>query len=79
MAKSKQLSTGPKTLEGKARSSQNSTKHGLTTAIPSNDAEKALVASYIKELVEYYEPASPLEKLQIERIAICRAKLANLY
>lgn len=79
MAKSKQLSTGPKTREGKLRSSQNSIKHGLTSTIPSNDAEKVLVASYTKELVDYYDPQSPLEKLQIERIAVCRAKLAYLY
>jgi hypothetical protein len=72
-------SGGPKTLEGKARSSKNATSHGLTSVAPSNPNEKALVDSYSKELIEYYKPESPLEQLQIRRIAICRAKLAYLY
>jgi hypothetical protein len=72
-------SGGPKTLQGKARSSKNATSHGLTSVAPSNPNEKALVDSYSKELIEYYKPGSPLEQLQIQRIAICRAKLAYLY
>ena len=72
-------SGGPKTVQGKARSSKNATSHGLTSISPSNSNEKALVDSYSKELIEYYKPESPLEKLQIQRIATCRAKLAYLY
>jgi hypothetical protein len=72
-------SGGPKTLQGKARSAKNATSHGLTSMAPSNSNEKALVDSYSKELIEYYKPESPLEQLQIRRIAICRAKLAYLY
>lgn len=72
-------SGGPKTLQGKARSSKNATSHGLTSVAPSNSNEKALVDSYSKELIEYYKPGSPLEQLQIQRIATCRAKLAYLY
>ena len=72
-------SGGPKTLQGKARSSKNATSHGLTSISPSNSNEKALVDSYSKELIEYYKPESPLEQLQIQRIATCRAKLAYLY
>jgi len=72
-------SGGPKTAHGKARSSKNATSHGLTSLAPSNSNEKALVDSYSKELIEYYKPESPLEQLQIRRIAICRAKLAYLY
>jgi hypothetical protein len=30
-------------------------------------------------LVSHYKPQSPLENLQIQRIALCRAKLAKLY
>jgi hypothetical protein len=72
-------SGGPKTLEGKSRSSKNATSHGLTSMAPSNSNEKALVDAYSKELIEYYKPESPLEQLQIQRIATCRAKLAYLY
>ena len=53
-------SGGPKTLQGKARSSKNATSHGLTSVAPSNPNEKALVDSYSKELIEYYKPESPL-------------------
>ena len=72
-------SGGPKTVQGKARSSKNATSHGLTSLAPSNPNEKALVDSYTQELTDYYKPESPLEQLQIRRIAICRAKLAYLY
>jgi len=78
MAQAKR-SSGPKTLEGKSRSSKNATSHGLTSMVPINSNEKALVDSYSKELIEYYKPDSPLEQLQIQRIATCRAKLAYLY
>jgi len=72
-------SGGPKTAQGKARSSKNATSHGLTSMVPSNSNEKALVDSYTQELTDYYKPESPLEQLQIWRIAMCRAKLAYLY
>lgn len=72
-------SGGPKTIQGKSRSSKNATSHGLTSMLPSNSNEKALVDSYSEELIEYYKPESPLEQLQIQRIATCRAKLAYLY
>jgi hypothetical protein len=72
-------SGGPKTVEGKSRSSKNATSHGLTSMAPSNSNEKALVDAYSRELIEYYKPESPLEQLQIQRIATCRAKLAYLY
>ena len=70
---------GPKTATGKARSSKNATSHGLTSMVASNSNEKALIDSYSKELIDYYKPQSPLELLQIQRIATCRAKLAYLY
>ena len=38
-------SGGPKTLEGKSRSSKNATTHGLTSMVPANSNEKALVDS----------------------------------
>jgi len=37
-----------------------------------------MVDDFVKELTNYYKPHSPLEVLQIQRIALCRAKLAKL-
>lgn len=70
-------STGPKTKAGKAISALNSTSHGLTSnrALPD---EIQMIDDFVKELTAYYKPQSPLEVLQIQRIAFCRAKLAKL-
>lgn len=78
MAQGKKMG-GPKTEQGKARSSKNATSHGLSSMLPSNSNEAALISSFSQELIDYYNPQSPLERLQIQRIAICRAKLAYLY
>jgi len=72
-------SGGPKSAIGKAKSSQNAIKHGITSSIATSLNEQALIDSFTKELDDFYDPQSPLEKLQIQRIAICRAKLAKLY
>lgn len=70
-------STGPISKQGKARASLNAVKHGLTSSriLPE---EKEIVDSYVRELVDYYKTQSPLELLQIQRIAFCRAKLQRL-
>jgi hypothetical protein len=70
---------GPKTTKGKARSSGNAKIHGLTSKLPADAKEKALVEAYDHELIDHYKPKSPLEILQIERIADVRAKLQYLY
>jgi hypothetical protein len=70
---------GPKTAVGKARSASNAKIHGLTSKLPADAQEKALIEAYAKELIDHYKPKSPLEILQIERIALCRAKLQYLY
>ena len=72
-------SGGPKTARGKSIASKNSTTHGLTSKQASSADERALVQSYTEELLDYYAPHSPLERMQIERIAICKAKLSRLY
>jgi len=41
--------------------------------------QEDLVERYEHELTAYYKPESPLEKLQIQRIAVCRTKLDALY
>ena len=79
MATKSRRSGGPNSKIGKDKSSQNSLKHGLTATKPSSEFEKNLMANFIAELTDFYQPQSPLEKLQIERIALARAKLARLY
>lgn len=79
MATKSRRSGGPISKIGKDKSAQNSLKHGLTAVTPSSEFEKNLMANFIAELTDFYQPQSPLEKLQIERIALARAKLARLY
>jgi len=73
----KAKSTGPKSAAGKAKSSQNAVSHGLTSNRVMPD-EIRMVEEFTQELTHYYKPESPLEVLQIQRIAFCRAKLAKL-
>jgi len=44
-----------------------------------DDEERELISELTKELLDFYQPQSPLEIMQLERIALCRAKLARLY
>ena len=64
-----QKSSGPRTEEGKARSSRNHLSHGFTSAamvIPGEDPEeyKALLADLLGE----YQPATPTEQIYVERM-----------
>jgi len=76
-AKKTVRSTGPKSEQGKAKSSLNAVRHGLTSSRVLPD-EIEMVEAFVLELSEHYRPQSPLEVLQIQRIAFCRAKLAKL-
>jgi hypothetical protein len=70
---------GPQTAGGKQASSRNSLVHGATSNNVVNADQKALVERYEHELTSYYKPESPLEKFQIQRIALCKVKLDALY
>lgn len=70
-------STGPKTTAGKAKSSMNALSHGLTSERVMPDEVK-MVQEFTQALTDFYKPESPLEVLTIQRIALCRAKLAKL-
>ena len=76
---SKKSGGGPRTAKGKGISSQNALVHGATSNNVVSDGQKILVEQYVQELTTYYHPESPLEKLQIQRIALCKAKLDALY
>ena len=75
----KKSSGGPKTAKGKRASSQNALVHGATSNNVVSPDQKTLVERYEHEFTAYYKPDSPLEKLQIQRIALCKAKLDALY
>lgn len=70
---------GSKSPGGRQASSQNAKKHGLSLERASDPAERELVQIYLDELLDYYSPQSPLERMQLERVALCRAKLARQY
>jgi hypothetical protein len=74
-----QLSTGPKTPEGRARVAQNRTTHGLagrSVLIPGEDprAFQTLLAKLTLELV----PGNSAEQFLIERIAQAEWKLSRI-
>ena len=71
-----QKSTGPKTAEGKARSSLNAVKHGLAAqqlVLPNEDSEayKAVVQVWIEAL----QPADTAEMALVERAAMADWRL----
>lgn len=67
-----QLSTGPKTVAGKAASSKNALKHGLcatehvTTATESPEE----FAEFRAGLFEHYKPFGPIEAMLTDRLAV---------
>jgi hypothetical protein len=67
-------STGPRTPEGKASSSQNSRKHGFAassfTVVRLEDIDE--VAHLRADLVAAYQPVNSQELFALERMAICQ-------
>jgi len=65
-----QHSTGPRTDEGKERSSLNAIKHGLTSQailLPTEDA--AAYEQHVREHITAYHPQDPIEKQLVQLIA----------
>lgn len=66
-----QMSTGPRSATGKARSSRNALKHGLTavtwTVLPDENAGQ--YTALLDRLTEDLAPANEVERLLVERIA----------
>jgi hypothetical protein len=77
-------STGPKTPEGKARSSQNAVKHGLLARqILINDDDPNEKAEefdrLLSDLVDELQPQGRLQSLCVQRIAVCYWRLRRAY
>ena len=70
-------STGPRSPEGKARSAQNSRKHGFTaSAFPVVRLEEIdEVARLREDAIAVYQPANSQELFAIERIALAQQAL----
>jgi len=69
-AEKKSRATGPRTPEGKARSSQNATRHGLAgriVVLPSEDMN--LFIEFSKEIVDSLRPRTPVERELAQTIA----------
>ena len=63
-------STGPKTLSGRARSSMNAGKHGLTArTVVINEEDPAQFEALCQAFEEEFEPRSIMERELVERLA----------
>jgi hypothetical protein len=74
-----QLSTGPKTTEGKAKVSHNAVKNGLTGAtvlLPSDDA--ALYELHVSNTIAIWAPATHREQLLVQSIADTEWRLQRI-
>src|ERR1017187_9258458 len=73
-------STGPRSPEGKARSAQNSRKHGFTastfTVVRLEDLDE--VARRRDDLIAVYQPVNSQELFAIERIALAQQTLLRV-
>jgi hypothetical protein len=77
-----QLSTGPRTEEGKAKSSLNAMKHGLTAThllIPTESADD--FEAHAASLRAHFAPADPLRSLLVDQLiaAAWRLRRARLF
>src|SRR5271166_2849305 len=71
-----QLSTGPKTEEGKSRSRRNAVKHGvLVSALLITEGQGAEDPAEFDELLgglrQDFAPVGALEEMLVEKIAVC--------
>jgi len=74
-----QKSTGPRTDEGKARSSLNAVKHGLTAQtalLNGEDAEE--LRTFAESFEKHLRPMGPLQKILVQRIIAIGWKLRRV-
>jgi hypothetical protein len=75
-----QLSTGPRTPEGRAATRMNALKHGLTAhQIVVVDETPEDFENFIGEIFSALKPADPVEVRLAERIAVCAWRLRRSY
>src|ERR1700757_3268620 len=73
-------STGPKTGEGKARSSMNALRHGLTAAQAVLPHENEDDYEKIREgMLESYAPENPAEQALVEELVIAYWRLMRMH
>ena len=78
MTNNNKNSNGPKTDEGKATSSRNSTTHGLTARRWLNVNEQSLYDETIKNLIVDFDPQTSIEKMLIIKMAECSVRLMRI-
>ena len=69
---------GPKTNEGKAISSRNSTTHGLTSKRWISPEEQSLYDETVKEFMVDFDPQTHIEKVLVSKLAECRVRLMRI-
>ena len=75
MTNNNKNSNGPKTDEGKAISSRNSTTHGLTARRWLDINEQSLYDETVKNLIVDFDPQSSIENILISKMAECIVRL----
>ena len=78
MSKKNKNSNGPKTDEGKAVSSRNSTTHGLTARRWISVDEQSLYDETVKNLIVDFDPQTSIEKMLITKMAECSVRLMRI-
>ncbi len=74
-----QRSTGPKTEDGKRRSSRNAFKHGLTAkfTLPSNERQRDF-QEFLDAYLDRFRPADAVEAELVHTIAVSRWRLRRI-
>ncbi|MBE0660425.1 MAG: hypothetical protein IH602_22210 [Bryobacteraceae bacterium] len=75
-------STGPRTPEGKARSSQNALKHGLRASKPENAVPDEMRQAYEKlraEFLAQYRPEGPTESAILDLVILATWQLRRIH
>ena len=72
-------STGPRTVLGKGRSSQNAFKHGLTAARVVLPGENPVAfEAFTSDLVDHFQPADPVSEHLVEHVVACIWRLRRV-